>query len=155
MGTALTVTATLAGSTSEFSGNVAVGPPVADLALTKVVDNPTPSVGDTITFTLVVTNAGPGRATGVTVENTLPAGVSFVSASVPPTSQVGAYSASTSALWRPAPRRRSMSSWSFRRLGRSSTKPSSRVPRPSLTRRITWLEWFPVDRGTLGTANSD
>ena len=41
------------------------------------------SAGLRLTYTLSVSNAGPGPATGVTVSDTLPAGVSFVSATVP------------------------------------------------------------------------
>ena len=42
-----------------------------DLALVKVVDNPTPTQGDTITYTLTLTNNGPGDATGIIVEENL------------------------------------------------------------------------------------
>ena len=52
----------------------------ADLAVTKTVDNPTPNVGDTITFTVTLTNSGPDAATGVRVTDLLPAGLTFVSA---------------------------------------------------------------------------
>jgi large repetitive protein len=55
--------------------------PAADLSLTKVADNTAPSVGDSVTYTLVVSNAGPSAAAGVSVSDTLPADVSFVSAS--------------------------------------------------------------------------
>ena len=34
-------------------------PQQADLAVTKTVSNPTPNVGDTITFTVTLTNPGP------------------------------------------------------------------------------------------------
>ncbi|WP_406696167.1 hypothetical protein V5E97_34780 [Singulisphaera sp. Ch08] len=94
-GTALTSTATIAGTTSEFSGNVAVAPPLeADLAVTKTVDDPAPNVGDLITFTITVTNNGPGDATGVQVGDLLPLGVSFLAA----TPSQGNYSAATG-LW--------------------------------------------------------
>lgn len=53
--------------------------PVADLRLTKTVDNPNPNLGDTITFTVTVTNDGPNTATGVIVTDQLPAGLTFVS----------------------------------------------------------------------------
>ena len=79
-GTKLTATATLGGSTSEFSGNVtaAVGP--ADLSLTKT-DNPDPApAGGDLLYTLVVTNSGPNNATNVVVTDTLPGGVTLVSA---------------------------------------------------------------------------
>ena len=52
--------------------------PGADLALAKTVNDPTPNVGDTITFTVTLTNAGPVTATSVEVSDLLPAGLSFV-----------------------------------------------------------------------------
>ncbi|MDX6647145.1 MAG: large repetitive protein [Miltoncostaeaceae bacterium] len=54
--------------------------PVADLALTAAA-SPTPAVnaGSPITYTLTVTNGGPSAASGVTVTNTLPAGVGLLS----------------------------------------------------------------------------
>ena len=55
-------------------------PQQADLALTKTVSNPTPNVGDPITFTVTLTNAGPDAATDVQVTDLLPAGLTFVSA---------------------------------------------------------------------------
>ena len=52
----------------------------ADLALDKSAPATAPA-GGTFTYTLSVTNNGPDAASGVTVVDTLPAGVSFVSAS--------------------------------------------------------------------------
>ena len=52
---------------------------VADLRLSKTVDNPTPDLGSNITFTLTLTNDGPDTATGVAVLDQLPAGLTFVS----------------------------------------------------------------------------
>ncbi|AQA00086.1 proprotein convertase, P [Sphingopyxis sp. QXT-31] len=55
----------------------------ADLSLTKAVSNASPNNGATISYTLSVTNASgsPQSATGVTVEDILPAGFTFASAS--------------------------------------------------------------------------
>ncbi len=48
--------------------------------MTKTVSNPTPNVGDTITYTITLTDDGPDTATGVQESATSSAGVSFVSA---------------------------------------------------------------------------
>jgi uncharacterized repeat protein (TIGR01451 family) len=62
------------------NGSSTVTPQQSDLALTKTVNNATPEVGDTITFTITLTNIGPDAATNVTVSDGLPAGLSVVSA---------------------------------------------------------------------------
>lgn len=51
----------------------------ADLSISKTVNNASPDVGENVTFTIVVSNAGPNAATGVTVQDPLPLGVDFVS----------------------------------------------------------------------------
>jgi len=53
----------------------------ADIAITALNDNPDPVYeNDTLTYTIWVYNYGPDDATGVTVTDALPDGVSFVSA---------------------------------------------------------------------------
>src|SRR5262249_25162870 len=55
-------------------------PQQADLQVSKVVSNPTPNVGDTITYTITLFDNRPEPAPNVTVPDALPAGVAFVSA---------------------------------------------------------------------------
>jgi uncharacterized repeat protein (TIGR01451 family) len=64
----------------------------ADLSLTKTVSSATPANGASISYTLSVTNASasPQTATGVTVQDDLPAGFTFASAS-----GFGAYNSGT------------------------------------------------------------
>src|SRR5262249_41456900 len=52
-----------------------------------------PNVGDTVTFTVALSNAGPDAATDVNVQDLLPSGLTFVSA----TPSQGTYSATTGA----------------------------------------------------------
>jgi uncharacterized repeat protein (TIGR01451 family) len=52
---------------------------LADLAITKTADDMSPGVGDTVVFTLSVTNNGPSNTTGVQVTDILPSGVTYVS----------------------------------------------------------------------------
>ncbi len=52
----------------------------ADMRLDMGVDNATPVINDTITFTITVTNDGPNNATGTSVLDLLPAGLTFISA---------------------------------------------------------------------------
>ena len=54
--------------------------PNADLSLTQKVDKLNPSVGDKVTFTLELTNKGPGTATSIQVLDLLLATLDFVSA---------------------------------------------------------------------------
>ncbi|WP_062769107.1 proprotein convertase P-domain-containing protein [Sphingopyxis terrae] len=67
----------------------------ADLSLTKSVSSAAPATGSSISYTLAVTNASgsPATATGVTVQDTLPTGFSFTSAT-----GFGSYN-STTGVW--------------------------------------------------------
>ncbi|MCX4865785.1 hypothetical protein OHU11_21920 [Streptomyces sp. NBC_00257] len=57
--------------------------PAADLAVAKAADATTVTVGQTVTYRVTVHNAGPNRATGVTVTDRLPDGLVFLSADGP------------------------------------------------------------------------
>lgn len=48
-----------------------------DLEITKVADKPNVVSGDTVRYTITLTNKGPGAATGVEVTDQLPAGVTY------------------------------------------------------------------------------
>jgi uncharacterized repeat protein (TIGR01451 family) len=52
----------------------------ADLRLQKTVDRPAAAIGQTVVFTLVLSNDGPSPATNVVVTDRLPPGLTFVSA---------------------------------------------------------------------------
>src|SRR5262249_32824978 len=66
-------------------------PQQADLALAKTVSNVAPNVGNTITFTVTLTNLGPDAATHVSVTDLLPPGLNLVGA----TPSQGSYNAVT------------------------------------------------------------
>ena len=80
VGDAVSATATdSSNNTSEFSVN-ALAQGAADLVLTKM-DNPDPApAGGPLVYTLFVSNNGPTTANNVTLIDTLPAGVTFQSA---------------------------------------------------------------------------
>ncbi len=67
---------------------------VADLAITKTACGCIPKIGDTITYTVTVTNSGPSTATNVVVADSLPGGVSYQSYSA----SQGTYNNSTG-IW--------------------------------------------------------
>ena len=53
-----------------------------DLSIAKAVDDVTPNIGQTITFTLTVLNNGPDIATNTTVNDVVPAGFTYVPGSI-------------------------------------------------------------------------
>ena len=77
------VAATLGQTLTQTSNQTdfTINSPFADLSLSKTVSNPNPSIGTNVTYTVTLSNAGPQQATGVVVQDQLPVGVSFVSAS--------------------------------------------------------------------------
>jgi uncharacterized repeat protein (TIGR01451 family) len=58
--------------------------PVVDLSTQTSISNLKPSLGDTVTIKVTVTNNGDVQATGVQLTTTLPAGMTFVSSDVGP-----------------------------------------------------------------------
>ena len=68
------------GNNTVTSAPVPVTPPAADLSITKTTASGSVAVGTTFSYTITVLNNGPATATGVTVNDTLPAGLEFVSA---------------------------------------------------------------------------
>ncbi|MEO6811103.1 MAG: DUF11 domain-containing protein, partial [Isosphaeraceae bacterium] len=79
--TFIAATATAAnGSTSEFSSTLVIGPPPVDLGVVKTGTPDPVLVRGLLTYTINVTNSGPGTARNVTLLDTLPTGVYFVSA---------------------------------------------------------------------------
>ncbi len=77
----VTMTEGLSASTAWTLGAISIRANQSDVAITKS-GSPNPVLqGQTLTYTLVVTNHGPLDATGVVAQDTLPTQVSFVSAS--------------------------------------------------------------------------
>ena len=78
--------------------DITVDRPIADLSLTKT-DSPDPVLaGADVTYTLTAKNNGPTSATGVTITDTLPASVTFVSASTGCTNNAGTVTCSVGTL---------------------------------------------------------
>ena len=67
---------------TDFGENITIAVlPEADLGITKAVNNTAPRHGDSVKFTLTVTNVGPNTAADVTVADVLPSGLLYVSSS--------------------------------------------------------------------------
>src|SRR5262249_50866478 len=64
-------------NTANNSATASINPLEADLVVAKIVNNPRPNVGDTITFTVTLIDDGPAATTGVQVTDLLPAGLTF------------------------------------------------------------------------------
>lgn len=80
-------------TTIVLTPSVCVVATTVDLALTKTVNNATTTQGSNVVFTIKVKNEGTGAATGVTVHDSLPVGMTFISAT-----PSGVYDANTK-LW--------------------------------------------------------
>jgi uncharacterized repeat protein (TIGR01451 family) len=73
----------------------AAATPKIDLEVTKAVDNANVKSGDTVKYTVTVTNKGPDTATGVEVTDQLPAGMTY---KAPNTASQGTYT-NTTGIW--------------------------------------------------------
>lgn len=76
----VTASTTVAGQTCSGNTSLTVASaatPQVDLEVTKVADKSNVKSGDTVRYTITVTNKGPGAATGVEVIDQLPAGVTY------------------------------------------------------------------------------
>lgn len=56
--------------------------PEVDLQITKSVDDPSPNIGDTVTFTLLIENVGVNDASDILVTDIIPSGFSYVLGSI-------------------------------------------------------------------------
>ena len=92
-GRALAQTAVTLDANTVSAAAPAPAPAAVDVAITKRVDSATPLVGSNVTFTLTATNHGPDTATSVTVNDPLPAGLTYMSSR-----PSGAYN-STTHVW--------------------------------------------------------
>jgi uncharacterized repeat protein (TIGR01451 family) len=76
---------------SDNAGRIAVPSQIADLKITKLVNDATPNRGTNMTFTIEVENLGPDAATNAEITDALPAGLTLVSANA----SAGAYVSAT------------------------------------------------------------
>ncbi|OCL37089.1 hypothetical protein BCR15_11505 [Tessaracoccus lapidicaptus] len=72
-----------------FDADTTTVMPIADVSITKTADKTATAIGGQVTYTLSVTNTGPAPATGVVVTDTLPAGLTYASATPTPTTVSG------------------------------------------------------------------
>jgi len=65
--------------TANNTASSSVTPASADLALSITASPDNPNEGGTVTFSLTLSNNGPGNGTGITVTDLLPAGLTYLS----------------------------------------------------------------------------
>ena len=92
----------------------------ANIGVTKTVNRATPAVGSNVTFTVTIHNAGPDDTSALQVDDALPAGLTFVSA----TPSQGSYNSGTGV-------------WTIGVLANGATATLSLVARVNGTSRVT------------------
>ncbi len=84
-GTSYSLSPTISGTPASWSSIIfnfdSAESAISDMSVANTVSNASPATGQSITFTLTATNNGSSDNTGVQITNTLPAGLTFVSAS--------------------------------------------------------------------------
>ena len=78
------------------SMNVNMTPKSADIQVTQTVSNNTPNQGDTVTITITTKNNGPDTATGITIQDLLPTGLTFQTKD---THGKGTYDETNTGIW--------------------------------------------------------
>ena len=121
--------------------------PLVDLKLTKVASNPTPTAGGPVSYTLTLINNGPSPATGVTLTDPLPSGLSFLSASASQGSCSASGQTVACQLGTLAPGGTAIATRDRSRRRVRSPAPACRTPRP---RRLT----EPIARPELLSSNA-
>ena len=77
---------------NQFSDVVTI---TADLEVTKTVSKPDPLEGETVTYTVTVSNNGPSDASNIVLTDTFPVSTTDISITIPP----GSYYHKTNGLW--------------------------------------------------------
>lgn len=121
-------------NTSNNSASATVNPLFADLSVVKTVNNSTQTVGQNVVFTILASNLGPANATGVVMNDLLPAGLTYVSH----TASSGTYNSGTGA-WSIG----SLATGASRTLTITATVTSAGLPQVTNTATITGNEFDP------------
>jgi uncharacterized repeat protein (TIGR01451 family) len=85
-------------ATEDDQRTIVLTPGIADLSLTLTANTTTPAVNSNVTFTVALSNGGPGGGTGVSAHVALPSSLTFVSA----TASVGSYNSANGTWTLPA-----------------------------------------------------
>ena len=121
-------------NTSNNTASATVNPLYADLSVVKTVNNSTQTVGQNVVFTILASNLGPSNATGVVMNDLLPAGLVYVSH----TASAGTYNAGTG-VWSIG----SLANGASRTLTITATVTAAGLPQVTNTATITGNEYDP------------